>query len=748
MAEFSGATWGKVKKILLPIKQKIDNIETCIQEVPTLPTTHDRLKLYKLPNQEALWWWNDTEYVEITNESGMVVCTALPSTDISSRLLYKLTQNMSHTGSVQFKYNSKIYSESTTPTAGTITHNTSTGDWYDGTTKITVNVVTELPEIDGANINKWFLVSGSLYRLESYTPIIIDYYAGIYCYIEGKWQALYTSNLNVDYNDIKEESLPRIQNQVVKGNKSITDFGALTEELAGATFQKKTMTNPLIGYVATTVEGTIAEMDTKYSKAVRIKGDVNYHDSLPTNANAGDMYVVKYLYGYYNSTLDQTIGILDDKVSTKAYVNGTTESNLEPITWSGDDVIYNSNTYTRNIARDINFNNQFCWNGVSWFKYGSADIDMSPYLKQEDVTNKFIIANPSITFGSSTKIMKNDNYVLYRFDATLGTPITDIQSPDRVLMTAPSDVQMKDGYVNLMIKTHSGQFTAMENVPELPSGGDRDYLNKTIRLDSLQEIRLMSLITFRPVEHHSGNDAQYDTTEDKYYMNGSEVVVNRVATIPTPDESNQGKYYIENSSTSKEKVYLSDYAKGVAQDFNGTTGELLYDSNGMPQIATKLDAPVLSIGSTAKVWVLDTDNMEPISANGIPSWVVGYEDRNTYGLLPVKQVYVPIYRCKEITLTSNEAYIEAVKRKRSGLHVNPSGVYGDYETKESEESVKYSSHGQAEGKCYEGFNGTWKFTPRNNTSNWQVATRAYWQNNKLYVSGGITIDAFAIVGVG
>ena len=82
------------------------------------------------------------------------------------------------------------------------------------------------------------------------------------------------------------------------------------------------------------------------------------------------------------------------------------------------------------------------------------------------------------------------------------------------------------------------------------------------------------------------------------------------------------------------------------------------------------------------------------------------------------------------------------------MHVNPSGVYGDYETKESEESVKYSSHGQVEGKCYEGFNGTWKFTPRNNTSNWQVATRAYWQNNKLYVSGGITIDAFAIVGVG
>lgn len=750
MAGFSGATWGKVKKRLFSVEQKIDNIETCIQEVTVLPTTHDNLKLYKLPNQEALWWWNGSEYVEVTNESGMVVCSTLPMLDISTRLLYKLTQNMSHTGSIQFHYVSKTYSESTTPTAGVITHNTTTNEWYDGTNEITVNAVSSLPEIISTNVNKWYIVNGSLYKLEGYTPIIIDYYAGIYCNIDGKWQALYTSNLAVDYNDIKEESLPRIQNQIVKGNKSITDFGALTEELAGATFQKKTMTNPLSGYVATTVEGTLAEMDSKYSTAVRIKGDVNYHDMLPTNASAGDMYVVKYLYAYYNSTTDITIGILDNKVSTEGYIGGTTDSNLEPITWSGDDVIYNGETYTRNATRDINFNNQFCWNGVSWFKYGSADIDMSPYLKQEDVTNKFIIANPSITFGSATKVMKNDNYILYRFDVTLGTPITDIQSPDRVLMTAPNDVQMKDGYVNLMIKTHAGQMTAMENVPELPSGGERDFINCAIDTANLQQLFIMSKLKAVIDNKHTGEGLEYDTSTSKYYLRGVEITVNPVASIPSPSELNAGNYYrLEGTDDTKlYNVYLSEHVYGVKQDYNVATGELSYTREGMPQIASKYHSVILSDGSSAQAWVLDTDNMTAESRNGIPSWLVGYATEETVGILPGKSVIVPIYRCKQITLNSSTEYIEAAKRKRSGLHVNPSGIYGDYEITESEDSKKYSSHGQVDNTCYEGFNGTWRFVPRNNYSVWQVATKAYWKDNKLYVSGGITIDAFAIVGVG
>ena len=743
---FSGETWGKVKKRLLPIEQKIDNIETCIQEKQTLPTTHDNLKLYKLPNQEALWWWNGSEYVEITNESGMVVCTALPMFDISTRLLYKLTQNMWHTGSTQFHYMSKTYSESSTPIEGSITHNTTTDKWYNGTSEITVNSVSSLPEIIATNVNKWYVVNGSLYRLESYNPVIIDYYAGVYCNIDGKWQALYTSNLAVDYNDIKEESLPTIQGEEVKGHKSITDYGGLTEELAAAIFQKKTMTNPIKGYIATTIEATLAEMDAKYSTAVRIKGDVNYHDMLPTNASAGDMYVVKYLYAYYNSTTDITIGILDNKVSTEGYVSGTTDSNLEPITWSGDDVIYNGNTYTRNATRDMNFNNQFCWNGVSWFKYGSADIDMSPYLKQEDVTNKFIIANPSITFGSSTKVMKNDNYVLYRFDVTLGTPITDIQSPDRVLMTAPSDVQMKDGYVNLMIKTHSGQFTAMENVPELPSGGNRDFLKNSIDPAYLKNFYTMSEIRAVVDKTHIGEGMEYDETTGKYYLNGIEITVNTVATIPAADADNEGNYYRPQGDRYS-KVYLSEHVFGVLQDYHQVTGELLY-TDKMPQIITKYNATVLSDGSSAEIWVLDTDNMSGVSQNGIPSWIVGYETSETHGILPSKNVNVPIYRCKKITLSSSSEYIEAVKRKRSGLNINPSGVYGKYVTVESEESKRYSSHGQVEDKCHEGFNGTWSFVPANNVSVWQPATKAYWSNNKLYVSGGITIDAFAIVGVG
>lgn len=750
MAGFSGSTFGALNGVVDEIKGKIDNIETCIQEVTVLPTTHENLKLYKLPNQEALWWWNGSEYVEVTNESGMVVCSVLPTLDISTRLLYKLTQNMSHTGSIQFHYVSKTYSESTTPTAGIITHNTSTDKWYDGTNEITVNAVSSLPEIISMNANKWYVVNGSLYRLEGYTPTIIDYYAGIYCYIEGKWQALYTSNLAVDYNDIKEESLPVIQGVKVKGEKSITDFGALTEELAGATFQKKTMTNPLSGYVATTVEGTLAEMDSKYSMAVRIKGDVNYHDMLPTNASAGDMYVVKYLYAYYNSTTDITIGILDNKVSTEGYVGGTTDSNLEPITWSGDDVIYNGETYTRNATRDINFNNQFCWNGVSWFKYGSADIDMSPYLKQEDVTNKFIIANPSITFGAATKVMKNDNYVLYRFDVTLGTPITDIQSPDRVLMTAPNDVQMKDGYVNLMIKTHAGQMTAMENVPLLPSGGERDFINCAIDPTKLKQLYIMSKLKVVVDSKHTGEGLEYDTSTSKFYLRGVEITVNPVATIPSPDASNAGKYYrLEGTEELLfYNIYLSEHVYGVMQDFNIATGELQYTDSGAPRIQQKYTSQVLSDGSSAEVWVLDTDNMGAEPRNGIPSWLVGYSTESTVGILPQKYVDVPIFRCKKITLNSSSEYIEAVKRKRSSLHINPSGIYGDYETTESEDSKKYSSHGQTDNTCYNGFNGTWRFVPRNNYSVWQPATKAYWKDNKLYVSGGITIDAFAIVGVG
>lgn len=695
MAGFSGSTWGKVKKYVGKyVDDQISLVTKAIEKVDTLPTTHDVEKLYKLEGQEALWWWNGTEYVEVTNESGMVVCNSLPTTDISYRLLYKLTQNMTHQGATTYVMNAKPYTESETTIDGAITHNTTTNTWYDGTTIITVNSVNVLPDGDSSTYNKYYFVNNSLYKCERYTPTIIDYYAGVYCNISGVWHPLYTSNLAVDYNDIKEESLPKIQGILVKGEHSISDFGALTEEVASAIFQRREMSNPVSGYTATTVEGTLAEMDTKFSSAVRIRGEVEYYADLPSNADAGDMYVVK------------------------------------------------------KDTDDTELNTMYCYNGVTWFEYGSANIDMSPYQKFEQIIQRFIIANPSITFSNASTVAKNDNFILYSIEATLNTPITDIQTPDRAIMNIPSDLNISYKNANVMITTHGGQITSMEDIPSLPSGGDRDYIIPTIGQEFVKSYQRMTHLAFNEVDTLINDGYEYNTTNNKWYYNGTEFTPTKVSTLPEPDLTNNGKYYYIEVNSDLRRLYLSELVEAVVQDYNVITGELLYDANGLPSVASKKNvSQSLSSGSSVEVYILNTDNMSGKDLATAPMSCIGYEEGDTSNIIEVKKVKAPLWRVRKITLVSNTEYIEAVKRKKSNIHINTNGVYGTYKTKESEESSKYSSHGSIDGKCPEGFNGTWEFVPYTNVSSTQMLNRAYITNGKLYVQGNVTIDKFYLEGI-
>ena len=678
------------------------------------------------------------------------IVSVLPSSSISAKKLYKLTQDMTHEGTIVPKLIGKAYTETETATEGIITHNLTTDKWYDGLTEIEVNEVEELPEASATNLGKYYYNNESLYHCELYTPIIVDYVAGLYAYESTGWKLIYSSSpTTLDWDIIRKDTLPKIQGVVVDGEKSITEYGAMTQQVAEAIFQKKEVDNKPQGYQANTVEGLFIEMDTKYSTAMRVKGDVEYYDLLPsTDLSAGDMYVVKKLYAYYNSTLDAIIGVLEDGVSTKGYLDGIKEENLVNITWENNNVVYDGNTYTKDTTKDVSLNNIYAWNSVSWFKFGSSDIDMSPYQKFEQVLDKFIIANPTLTFNPASTIAKNDNFINMRIDATLNTPITDLSSTDVKLLDAPTGITIKDGHVaNLYIKTHEGTMTAMENVPDLPIGGESDVLINVFDVTKIREYYVLSLITCSHVTSPTGIGYEYDETTQKYYCDGVELTINEVTEFPSPDSSIAGNYY-HRANDAHVTIRLCEAMMGAKQDYNIATGELLYDNNGMPQfMQCQSYSMVLSSGSSIEVYILDTDNMSADKANGYGSWIIGSVEAQTSGALPQKTIQVPIYRLKKITLTSNAEYIEAVRRKRSGLNVNENGVYGYYSTTESMESVKYSSHGIQNNKCREGFNGTWSFTPVQNTSKYQLATRAYWRNNSLYTSGGLTIDGFIMGGV-
>lgn len=670
-----------------------------ITVVTTLPKTHDQTKLYKVSGTEAIWWWNGTEYIDISSESEMLEVTEFPTTDIKTGRLYKLTQNVTHLDTARYMMNEKEFTESATTAEEAYTHNTTTDKWYYDTEEITVLTPTALPEPDKELNGNYYYVGGSLYLCALNRPTIIDYYAGIYAYMNSGWRALYTENLMVDYNTgIAPSSLPKIGGVYVKGEHNISYYGGLTESTADGKYQPKTMDSPLSGFTATTVEGTLEELNGKISTATRIKGSVATYNDLPANATTGDMWVVK--------------------------------------------------TYTDPSTSEEKENILFCWNGVDWFEYGSSDIDMTAYQRWEQKIDSFKSANPSMTFSDASSVAMNDEFTLARIEATLGTPVTDIQSPDRTLMNIPSDVDVDDGQIHIEVLTHSGSFTAIENVSELPSGvvaGYRyDYVN-SIEESKLKKFNRMKKITAvnRDVELLG---VWYEYYNGNYYYNGTQITPTSAETLPTASSSNEGTYYKLTSDSSNYIIYLSEYVLAVAQDVNQFTGELLYDSTGLPLVKQSMKATQVQLypDSSETIYVLDTNDITP----GHNDWVVGYEQVSVdcYMTGSPKTVDCPWYKVKAVTITSSSAYIEASRRYDSGLNINEAGVYGYYTLTESTDSKLYSNHGEGMSELPHGFNGTFTFTPASNVSA-QQEIRGYVDNGKIKGAGNITIDKIYITGI-
>lgn len=330
-----------------------------ILEVAVLPSIMNQKYLYKVIGVNSIVWWNGTDVVDITAESGMIeVENSLPTgTLIKASMLYKLKNDQTHQ--------------------------------------------EPIPDTD---------------PIEYKT--VVDYYAGVYARIGNEWKALWSRQATVSYNNVTEK--PKMNGVVVDGEHSSEDYDIPTKETVEAEYQKKELSASITGITADTVEGAIEELNTKVGVTFKPKGNVDYESELPTNASNGDVYIVRYI--------------------EKADEPGTYEELFASRWWNDDN--------------------------SKWEIFGSA-IDMSAYQKLEDKMDKVKLANPTISFWEGSKCCVNDRFTVLKMEGTLGTPVADIQSTDRAIMTIPPEAGVTDGEVMVRIETHEGQFTANENLPDL-----------------------------------------------------------------------------------------------------------------------------------------------------------------------------------------------------------------------------------------------------------------------------------------
>lgn len=688
----------------------LGTIQPAVTEVDELPSLHVQNVIYKIPNINALFWWNGSEYINISSTNEMVPVTTFPTgTDIEEGRLYKLTQNITHTGELQYINIELEYTEGTeaAPSKGYY-HNTSTNEWYYNASSITIESDQTLPEPSSTTEGKYYLIGGDiLYQCQLTRPVVVDYYSGIYVYMNNDWRSLYTSNLMVGYNTgIIQSTLPIINGKRVVGSHDIGYYGAVTEGQISGTYQAKDMTNPLYGYEATTIEGTLAEMNSKMAAPAKIVDRVATYNDLPSGLVSTDM--------------------------GKVYIVDTDTSSGETL-----------------------YNQMYLWNGTKWVYFGEAGADLSHYQKFTQVIDKFKAANPTLTFSAGSSVAVNDNFVLGYLEITLGNPVTDLQSADRTLLTIPNDVNISERELDCTILTHAGQITATEDMPYLPSSsgvsrenikgikgnisiGDSEGIS-TISEEGLVSVRRMRKI--RP--YHSmgaellGIGWEYREGTNKYYHDGVEITPTQVSSLPEATKSNEGTFYILSSDINHVYLYLSTADVGTIGQISYIDGSISMAGNGQPYLPYMSKGSDITVGSTEEYWVLDDSDVSQEDDN----YVLGYISQTDTIMQETKTVYIPIYKLKKISLTMNSDYLLACVRNDSDLHINTEGVVGDYTIAEDSLSIKHCMHNTS---TY-GINGTFSFTPRNNNAVKQKVRECYISGKSVKVPGNISIDKAWII---
>lgn len=673
-----------------------------ITEVPQLPQNPDQKIIYKVKGTEALFWWNGTEYANISSESAMIPVNTFPTgVDIKQGQLYKLLKDISHYGELKYIMLELQYTEgpsSSIPQSGYY-HDTTNDLWYCDGESITIEDDQTLPEPTDSVVNKYYLIGGDLLYQCRYTrPVIVDYYSGIYAYMNNDWRSLYTSNLMVGYNTgIVQSSLPIINNKRVIGSHGIDYYGGVTKSQADGTYQGKEMENPIEGFIATDIEGSMHELNNKVSFNVRVK------DSIPTNADLnniqnpdiGDAYVVK--------------------------VDTAEVEERNNIIWA--------------------------WNGTKWFEYGEAGTDMSKYQKFVQKINSLKTANPDITFSENSSLAQTDVFTLAKVEGTLQTPITDLQSPDRVLLNLPNDINITDGEINVKVLTHAGQYTATENISELPQPKDIPYHREFIMGFPTKDQQnsgdnfITEVYRMRKIKPYESSGSLvgtgYEHFEHKYYLDGVEITnITIVQTIPESTEENVGNYYV--TSMDDTTLCLSSHDFGATQQVSYITGEFLYKTNGDPLLYGE-QALEVWMTEPKQYYVLDDRDVLEDDDN----YVIGYETKDITINGESKRLSLPIYKLQLKTFQMNENYILYCLRKDSHLGINNEGVVGTYEVQESKDSLKYCNH----AICKYGLDGTYSFIPKENSQDKLPLRESYIQGRAIKIPGNITVDKFFIDGL-
>jgi hypothetical protein len=795
-----------------------------IKEVETLPTENiDQKYLYKLKTENTIYWYDKTEWIALTAKTGMITVEAFPTTDIQEGLLYKLTKNVEHTSTDKvYSMVNKEYEFSEETKEGAYTYNSTTNKWYYGTTEITVEVVENLPTATSDNEGKYYDHNSALYLSTGAYKVIVDYYRGVYAYFNGDWQALYSTDVTVNYDNIREESLPTLNGVKIKGDHSSNDYSIYSKSLANATFQTKEITK-IENMDATTVQTALEELRLLLSVVFKLKGNKDYYADLPTeDNNTGDVWIVRYTKEYSWNTETYTDvetltneGIEHLTTTDKWYNDGVEIEVISVISLPSakedlkDKYYFVSSTGTLSKCKENdNYTESFTqyWyneDGDKWSILGKS-IDTEGFEKVSDGTDQLKTANPTCDMDGSA-LKYNSTNIYCKVVATLNTPVTDIQSADRELITIPKVVKIPDQSINLKVKTHEGQFTANENITELPTTWRKTDYVKTFKDNAVQ-----TYYTQEELDYASGTDASktstgyyYATDTKKLYNNGSEVSFNSVDLPPTAESSLVGKYYGVYGIAQTIKAYTESTTTttGITHNtttdkwYNGSTEITVTNCGGSLPESTVANKYKWFVDQNKNLYYFDNDTNTYMdftlckeTKGVIQDWnantgalIYDYDGATPRMLNNQDEKQITGGSSLDIYKLKNDAeYGVKIVGYETKSYTNMKGESASvdvpiYEVEKvtvtaDEEYIKMCAYANSglnvnasgtyghytikesdDSKKYSihseqyglvnGFNGEVTFTPDNNSGDWQTIDNAYIKDNKLYVRGDITIDA-------